>query len=327
MFQEDSGSELEENPPEEIESPPQLDFPVCIFQHLQRKHEFSFAAFPRIESWVTKAHMANGRVAGTESLLFSLIQELLLTQNVQLGGVILDIAKDLPDYYIDYDTWLQFIIEYAFTAPDLLVFPLGIVRPHLFRQEQGDFPRSDLFSILASSLFCRNVTNSPHCRFIISAIKYIIESGEPARMTPAFGAALEVADPQALIDFECLFPVIPATYAFLVEVCSNVIAHYLGEAVDTELNFEMKSQMRKISGNADPYSENILAAIFTMLTKWVIVRVKLESINDEMFTRIRGELDFEINQPFGEAMFLKERLKVAQSYVESVFDYYKHVSN
>jgi hypothetical protein len=148
--------------------PPVFSFPVQVFDELEHTQEPEIAIFPRIPKWLFIVSQESGRVFPTESLVFSLIQELVLTQNEELGDFLFSQSDHLPDHLLSFTVWFSFVQEIAFQLPSLLVYVLGIVRPALFARTP---PAGDIVTILITSLLCREVTRSPRLPRVLSALQ------------------------------------------------------------------------------------------------------------------------------------------------------------
>ena len=297
---------------EQLELPPRSRFPVSIFGALKRGQATEIAAFPRIEEWAWKTLKAHGRVVPTEALLFELIQELMLTEDQSIGDMIIQVAPSICDYTVDYWTWLQFVEEFALCCPHLVIFPIAIAHPRLFRQQKANTDiNEDIVSILVSSFFCRDVCESPKCSHLIKTLGEYLNQTKTLGITDAISCAFETATPEDMLMFDSTFPVTPATLNFIALVCATSIARYLSYPTDLNLDFDMLAPMRELASNDD--TECVVHCVLALIVKWTVVSLKLGTLTSDTLERIRAQLLFKVPRPFGEAMLTKERVDIARA--------------
>lgn len=297
---------------EQIALPHEITFPVGIFELLENRNVRDVVAFPRLEEWAWLALKLHGRIVPTEALVFELIQELLLTQNSEIGDVILQISMNISDFLIDYWTWLQFVEEFAFSSPESLVFILSIARPGIFKQQhKSDNLNTDIISILTSSLLCREVCDSPKCSSLLTTLNTYISKCTTFSITPALAHAFDHASADDIARFDSLFPVSPKTFQFLQTVCVTSISRFLGYPPDLGLEFEIGGPLRALAEEDE--TEAIAQCVLALIVKWALIQMKLGDMTKETLMRIEGELRFRIPRPIGEAMIIKEKLPLTRA--------------
>jgi hypothetical protein len=219
--------------------PPSFAFPVHIFDRLEHQSPPIIHCFPRLSRWVPFAIAETGRMASTESLLFALIQELILTGNPDLGDLIVKVADHLPNGLLDFEIWFDFVREAAFRYPQFLVFILGIVHPAIFRRAQGSHYQ-DVLSILITSLFCDSVYDSPKLSIILTALKKYLREREWITVPEALESVFASIGPAQLLEFDAVFPLEDSSLSMIEGLTVLVICEYLNEEFDPELNFEIE---------------------------------------------------------------------------------------
>jgi hypothetical protein len=294
--------------------PPSFSFPVHVFDHLEYQSQPAIHCFPRVSKWVPFAIAATGRMASTECLLFALIQELILTGNPDLGDMVVKVADHLPNGLLDFEVWFDFVREAAFRYPQLLVFILGIVRPAIFRRAEGS-RYQDVLSILIASLLCDSVYNSPKLSAVLTALKKYLRERDRITAPTAVEAVFASSGPAQLLEFDAVFPLEESALPMIEGLAVLIICEYLNEEFDLALNFEIQKKFNELVLAGEELRASV---IITMILKWVIVKVRKGQMTVGSIQSLRDRLNFEIALPFGEAMLLKEKLKIAQVQFEQI---------
>jgi hypothetical protein len=295
--------------------PPSFSFPVQLFDHLHHQQSPDVPSFPRIPFWLPHAFRESGRVFPTESLLFSLIQELILTQQPELGDFLFSVSDRLFDHLIHFPIWFSFVQEAAFLYPQLLVYVLGILRPSLFVNEPDDHFH-DILSLLIGSLMCSEVIQSPKLYRILSVIELFLNYRDSIPINDTITAAFENATPAQLIEFESIFPLVQSALELFEYILARFICKFLNQQYDLEIGFELKNALKE-QFKAEPNSEKSFC-LLNLIGKLAIVKMKMMKLSQEKKEWLQEQLRFEIEVPFGEGMLLKERLVVTRHLIEQI---------
>jgi hypothetical protein len=94
-----------------------------------------------------------------------------------------------------------------------------------------------------------------------------------------------------------------------------VICEYLNEEFNLALDFEIG---RKFNALVVMGEELRASVVISMILKWAIVNIRNGKMTVDRIQSLRHRLNFEIALPFGEAMLLKEKLKIAQVQLEHI---------
>lgn len=147
----------------------ELKFPISIFEMLLTKsstqppqivvEQNDFELFIQKPTFVQKA----------PSILYVLIYQLIIHQDINLGPKLIQYANDFPQGLIDFSIYFSLIHFSAHVFPEFLIFLLSIATPSFFINSLDDINlQSDILLLILATILSKEVFKSPYFHYLLS---------------------------------------------------------------------------------------------------------------------------------------------------------------
>ncbi|EAY14323.1 hypothetical protein TVAG_026440 [Trichomonas vaginalis G3] len=95
--------------------------------------QLEILCFPRLTEWLWHTIMNHDKmIAMSPHIIFTLLQEMILTENIEIYDEIKKYSSNFPDYSLDFEPFLFFILESGISTPSITPYAISCCRKSLF---------------------------------------------------------------------------------------------------------------------------------------------------------------------------------------------------
>ena len=293
-----------------------------LFDKFHVKPDGSIKNFPRLTKVLYNClKYYAGRTIFNESIAFSLIQEMILhpKEADEIGSTLIRYCKNIPNYQIDLQIWMNFCYEISVCYPYLLIYILAILRPKIFKQEFSEnYSNEEIIILLLTSLLCKDVIENEKVVYIQSALALYFEKSISPFVFDVFQTILEYVEPELLIPFPSFLPSNGNTTNILKLMSFIIISRLIGidETYDLNILIENLDKLQKLSDPNDSEKEIRASIIITYLEKLCSSLIMLSEITVEQLESIKRSLTFQKHFQIDELFLIREKLHITRSQID-----------
>lgn len=317
-------SEDHEEEEEKFVIPRPQPFPLFIFDGMHYEIPFELQEFPRLDKWLWNALKFNPtKVMASEVIVFTLVQELMITENIEIGEILLKYVTILPDFFIDFPIWRNFVEEFSISCPDLIIYLLAITRPKIFYQERPDFEDFDQYDVILAIIAvftCKEITELPSFGYVIHVLKLYLDFTDLDE--DMIGMILELfknLDQIQYITFCTSFPLYKSGLLLINQLSMNVILDYLDSSQVSHP--ALIKSLNRLSTYTEKNHDKVLI-ILVLLERYCVSSIILGNITKEMLLSIIESLKFNIGGSIGTMVELKELLQITRVQLSNILEFF-----
>lgn len=131
-----------------IDQIPEPIFTPEIVQEFTKSEQLDLLCYPRLTEWLWQTILYHDKIlAMSPHIIFILLQELLLTENIEIYHVIRKYSSNFPDSCIDFEPFLLLVLESGISAPSITPYMLCCCRRSIFYATES-FNENQMLMIL-----------------------------------------------------------------------------------------------------------------------------------------------------------------------------------
>lgn len=248
--------------------------------------------FPRLKMWQWKALKTNpDMIEPSSTLLFSLIQELILVHSPEIGRVLIEYCENLPTASISYSDWFNCVREAMFSAPDVLPYLLALSDFNNFvfaSPEEEESSVSEIILLHFSVMLCPTISEGPNYTHALKALRSNLKSASlesdsnsvPGIVLDCYSLALDVPIKNLSL-IASLWPLDGIGSKVCVEVASRLCYYLLDAEVPDIIDLEHVATTLKHVGKISEsmHEEDLIkASAVVALTEKIVVAGMLQKM-------------------------------------------------
>lgn len=314
----------------------QGNFPFRIFEILECPEVAETHCFPILKQWEWIALKYNcDSVLPNATLLFSLIQELILKKSDEVGLVFLEYVDLFPDNSIsEFDIWFDFIRESMHSSVQSVCYLLAASDIKLFKFEKESNKNDALDRIILlniSAMICPAISENNMYGFALSKLRDILKTNEFSEKQihyyaeTCFDLVLDI--PVSNISLiVSKFPLegfgVNIIYIFTIRIALFLLND--DDLDDSERTIErLVKEIKALKKLCEsPEDEDIIkaSAIIALCERAVICGIKLGFVDEELINSIIKNFKFSINSSDPAVLTaLKEQIHITRTQFETLY--------
>lgn len=309
-----------------------FSYPMRVFDIINRDQSYDIHCIPELTQpqWMMMLNCLDF-VEPSQTLLFSLFQELIRKRQQYIGDIILKYASNFPQNSINYTIWFDFLKEAAISCEQLSVYLLALAKPHIF-MENSDYHSNSRNAELAILFIASLIT--PQTMFckpfleILSNFTTFMQITDFSQDEIDFivNSTVELLHDQPIASISYLisyFPFTQNTCVILGQISTILALQYLGFSENFDLHF-LCSNIGKIKSLCDSFSNDEIiqaSAVLALAERAISCGIVKKSIFQEDLQIFIEGLQFNISNPnFHETLMIRirEQLHITRTQAELI---------
>ncbi|OHT12877.1 hypothetical protein TRFO_17139 [Tritrichomonas foetus] len=302
---------------------------LYLFDRFEIKPNGEIPLFPRLKKSTYQClKVSPGRVVFTETLVFTLIQEMVIhpTKSAEIGAILLKFCKNAPNYQLNLQMWLNFVAEISVSYPNILVYVLGIAKPNIFQQEfTENYSNDEVIVLLLVSLMCKCVIDNENVIYILNSLQKYLEHPISPFVSEVLQSAIEHVDPDLFVQFSLLIPPCPNSSQILKLFSCDVITRLLGidHTYDISEIIPQLERLQILCDANDQEKSQTAVIVIHFIEKLCFVMVKMSEISIEQLEEIKRFLNLKRNVQVDELIQIKEKLHLTRAQIDNYIEFIK----
>lgn len=306
-------------------------FPMRIFDIINKSTSCDIHCIPKLslEQWLLVTNCLDF-VQPSQTLLFSLIQELIIKKQKNIGEIILNYTANFPDNSISYDVWFDFLKESIIVCEPLSAYILAIARPQIFEncslEDQRQRNRELILLFIASITTPQSRISHPFCKIIDYFKKLLISVKlDETDITFIVRATLSLINDEpiaSISSFISYFPFTSTGCRILGQISTILALNLLGSESDDVK--ELCSSIGKVKAYCDGFDNDSLikaSAVLALAERALSCAVIFQMINRSDVQSFVEGLQFNITNAYCQETLMiriREQLHITRTQAELI---------
>ena len=269
-----------------------------------------------------------GSLVPSQTLLFSLIQQLIVTGNTEIGEYILDYSLKFPNNSIEYKLWVDYLKEAVISAQNISGYIIAVARPNIFIKTDPEVNKSrgiqTLLVHIASILTPQTSIPTAFNRIVQNLIDmlnaFIFDQDDYSYIITK---CLELSHDQPFSNVSYLVSLFPLNFngaAILGPFAANVALTLLrsdGEGIEGLC--ESISSLKNLCYSEDDNDLVIASAVLALSERAIVCGVKFKLLDENHLNMFLDGLHFNmVNVGGKEALMIRirEQLHITRTQIE-----------
>ena len=308
----------------------QGNLPFRVFGVIERKDPPEPICFPRMKEWqwvALKTDIASIDVSST--LLFSMIQELILVRSMEIGRMIIKFGEIMPEHSICYNIWFRCVKEAMFSAIDVVGFILGLSFYENFDftdEEDEAAAKAEIIMLHFSVLLCPPATKSPAYVYAFRALRANLMSAgfSPEETSDLAHACYSLTLDVPVKNLSLLASMLPMDGIgphIMFETASRLCYDLMKLETPEEVTFEGLAKamvhLKPLCLSSDDDDLFAASAVMALCERAFVAALKLNIVNKRVAQRFAESLKFSFGNTDAAVLTeLKEQVHVTRTQID-----------
>lgn len=302
----------------------QGNVPFRVFTVIDHPEPPVPVCFPKLKMWQWRSLKTNpDMIESSSTLLFSLIQELILVHSDEIGCILLQYCENLPIGSISYSNWFNCVREAMFSSPDALPYLLALSEFSNFcftSSEEDENSVSEIILLHFSVLLCPTISESPRYAHALKALRSNLKSvsldERPEIVMDCYSLALDVPVKNLSL-IASLWPLDGIGSKICVEVASRLCCYLLDaevpDVVDLHYTADVLKDLGKLCESMDEDDLIKASAVIALVERIVVAAIHQKMVDRPLIRRFADCLKFSFpNTDISVLTRLKEQVHVTR---------------
>jgi len=306
-------------------------YPARVFEFISNRNNYKLHCIPSIENyqWIIVSNFPE-ITKPSQTILFSLCQEMILANSEEIGRVIYQFSRTFPNNSLNYQVWFDFLIESIVSSPNLSDYILSLASISIFFfNDDIDMKQVyyDLFLLFFSSLLCgNNRSGIPHSIVVVQFYEFLsnteFDDQDILFLVDKCKQLVNDLPISSISNFVSNFPMVKDGYRFLYTLSFELLQQLIGDSLDGFSALPLS--LIKIRTLCNSYFHEDLvkaSAALIIVEKIIHSSLKLDQIDVTVINGVSEALKFQIsnsNKEPGTLLSLKEQIHITRTQCEII---------